>query len=68
MRKASDEIRKAALASGVPQKEIGQRVGLSESGISRFLAGRSWLSERTFDALVEVLGLQIVIRKGRKDG
>lgn len=55
----ANQIRDAIRASGVSQREIAGRIGVSEAMISRFLAGRCWLGERTFDALADVLRLSM---------
>lgn len=61
----ANQIRDAIRASGIRQREIAARIGVTEAMISRFLAGRSWLGERTFDALADVLGLKLSSKAGR---
>jgi transcriptional regulator with XRE-family HTH domain len=55
---------------GVEQRELGRRAGLSESAISRFLRGERFLSPAAIDRVLDVLGLEIVIRprREREDG
>lgn len=45
---------------------ICQKLGLSQSVMSRFMAGKCGLSLKTLDRLVELLGLTLVSRKGRR--
>jgi transcriptional regulator with XRE-family HTH domain len=68
----ANQIRDAIRASGISQRQIAEQIGVTEAMVSRFLAGRSWLGERTFDALTDVLGLSFTagqpkVRKIRKD-
>jgi ribosome-binding protein aMBF1 (putative translation factor) len=61
MSKASftDQIREAVRASGIPQTEICDKIELDNSVLSRFLAGKSFLSERSMNALAAMLGLKV---------
>lgn len=62
---ASQQVIEAARSCGLTQDEIARRIGLSRTSVSRVLAGKLWLSKRSFDALVELLGLKIVSIRGR---
>jgi transcriptional regulator with XRE-family HTH domain len=53
----------------IQQAELARQTGLSEGQISRFLKGERGLSLESIDKLLDVLGLEIVIRprqRGRK--
>jgi ribosome-binding protein aMBF1 (putative translation factor) len=67
MPKASftDQIRDAVRASGISQTEICEKIELDNAVMSRFLAGKSFLSERSMNALAAMLGLNVAA-KGRR--
>jgi transcriptional regulator with XRE-family HTH domain len=62
----ANQIRDAIRVCGISQREISKCIGVSDAMISRFLAGRCWLGEKTFDALADVL--QLSIKAGRAKG
>lgn len=51
---------------GFQQAELARRVGMSEAQISRFLKGERGLSLESIDKLMDVLGLEIVIRPRKR--
>jgi DNA-binding phage protein len=55
---------------GVSQAELARQTGLSEATISRFLKRQRECNFETIDRILDVLGLEIVIRprRTRKDG
>jgi DNA-binding phage protein len=55
---------------GVSQAELARQTGLSEAAISRFLKRQRECNFETIDRILDVLGLEIVIRprRTRKDG
>jgi transcriptional regulator with XRE-family HTH domain len=55
----SDQIRAAVDASGLTRYRICKTIGLSESSMSRFMAGKSGLSWDAVDRLAELLGLTV---------
>ena len=55
-------IQKAVRASGLSQAELCRRLGLAESGMSRFMNDRGGLQQETLDALADLLGLDVVAR------
>jgi transcriptional regulator with XRE-family HTH domain len=63
-------IQEAIWECGLSQAELARRTELSEGQISRFRRGERNLSLDSIDKLVDVLGLEIVIRprRKRKDG
>jgi transcriptional regulator with XRE-family HTH domain len=65
--KFSDEIRKAVDASGLTRYRICKEIGIAQSLMSRFMAGKSWLGQGTLDALAKLLDLHIA-GKGQKKG
>jgi transcriptional regulator with XRE-family HTH domain len=64
----SDQIRQAVAASDLTRYRICKTIGLPESSMSRFMAGRSGLSLDTLDKLAELLGLAVVVRRRRRKG
>jgi transcriptional regulator with XRE-family HTH domain len=62
-------VQEAIWTAGIQQGELARRVDLSESAISRFLRGERFLSPEAIDRVLDVLGLDIVIRprRGRKE-
>jgi transcriptional regulator with XRE-family HTH domain len=57
--KFSDQLRRAVDASRLSRYRIAKMLGVSESLLSRFMAGK-WLGQETLDALTELLDLKIV--------
>jgi transcriptional regulator with XRE-family HTH domain len=55
----SDQIRRAIDASGMSRYAICKEIELSESTMSRFMAGRGGLSVEMLDRIGEVLNLNI---------
>jgi plasmid maintenance system antidote protein VapI len=56
----SQQLRDAIDASGMSRYRICKEIGLAESTMSRFMAGRRGLALTTVDRLGEVLGLRLV--------
>jgi transcriptional regulator with XRE-family HTH domain len=63
-------VQEAIWSGGVPQAELARRAGMSQAMMSRFLRGERFLSPEAIDKVLDVLGLEIVIRprRERKDG
>jgi transcriptional regulator with XRE-family HTH domain len=63
----SDQLRKAIEGCGVSRYRIARDLGITESLLSHFMAGRKGLSLRVIDRLCEYLGLELrqSKRKGR---
>jgi transcriptional regulator with XRE-family HTH domain len=59
-----------AIWGGMRQADLARRAGLSQAAISRFLRGERFFSPEAIDKVLDVLGLEIVIRPrpDRKDG
>jgi transcriptional regulator with XRE-family HTH domain len=64
-KKLSDEIRDAVNASGMSRYAIAKALGVAESTMSRFMSGKGGLSMEYIDRLAALLGLHIVVRKGK---
>jgi plasmid maintenance system antidote protein VapI len=64
-KKLSDEIRDAVDASGMSRYAIAKALGVAESTMSRFMSGKGGLSMEYIDRLAALLGLHIVVRKGK---
>ena len=64
-KKLSDEIRDAVDASGMSRYAIAKALGVAESTMSRFMNGKGGLSMEYIDRLAALLGLHIVVRKGK---
>ena len=63
-------VQEAIWTGAIQQAELARRAEMSEAMVSRFLRGERFLSPEAIDKIVDVLGLEIVIRPGRerKDG
>lgn len=61
----TDQLRHAALASGLPQAELARRLGCSRAMVSRFVRGERELSMPAADALAALLGLRLTTRPGQ---
>ena len=64
-KKLSDEIRDAVDASGMSRYAIAKALGVAESTMGRFMNGKGGLSMEYIDRLAALLGLHIVVRKGK---
>jgi transcriptional regulator with XRE-family HTH domain len=71
----SDQLRDLILSCGTSRYALARQVGVSESALSRFMAGKQGLTLATLDKLADVLGIEIVVKvqkvprpapKGRK--
>ncbi len=55
----SDQIRKAVATCGESRYSISKATGIDQSQLSRFVAGKQWLSEGSFDRLAEHVGIKV---------
>ncbi|HSI32049.1 MAG: hypothetical protein ACAI43_09260 [Phycisphaerae bacterium] len=62
-----DQVRAAVDASGTSRSAICRAIGLDKAVMSRFMAGKGFLSERSLNALAAELGLTVVAGGRRKD-
>ena len=65
----SNQVRNAIKSCGMTRYAIAKATGVSEGGLSRFMAGTGGMTVETLDKLAEYLGLEIVVKgivKGRK--
>ena len=70
-RTISEQLREAINASEMSRYRICKEIGLPESTMSHFMAGKCGLALPTVDRLGELLGLSIVAErpsKKKKDG
>lgn len=58
--KLSDQIRRVIDSSGMSRYAIAKAIGLDQSVLSRFMAGKSGLSVPTLDRLGVLLKLEVV--------
>lgn len=65
MLKLSQQIRRHVRECGLSVYAISQSSGVSQSVLSRFLAGERSPTLDTVDKLAEVLGLELRPRKGK---
>jgi transcriptional regulator with XRE-family HTH domain len=61
-------VQEAIWTGGIEQAELARRAGMSEAMVSRFLRGERFLSPGAIDEMMEVLGLEIVIRPRKRGG
>jgi transcriptional regulator with XRE-family HTH domain len=66
--KLSDQVRRAVDASGLSRYRIAKDIGVAESTVSRFMAGKGGLSLANLDAMADLLGLDIAASKRRTRG
>jgi plasmid maintenance system antidote protein VapI len=59
----SDQIRDAVDSSGMSRYAICKAIGLPESSMSRFMAGKSGLSWDSLDRLADLLGLTVAVKR-----
>jgi transcriptional regulator with XRE-family HTH domain len=59
-------IQEAIWKRDIPQAELARRTGLSEAQISRFRRGERSLSFEAIDRLLDVLDLEVVVRRRRE--
>jgi transcriptional regulator with XRE-family HTH domain len=64
--KLSDQIRQAVDASGVSRYRISKTLGIAESTMSRFMAGKGGLSMEYIDDLADLLNLDLKTGKRRQ--
>lgn len=68
MKPLSDQVRKAVNDSELTRYRICKDLGIAESTMSRFMAGKGGLSMDVLDRLAALLGLRVVVDKStRKD-
>ena len=63
MVKLTDQLREAIDASGMSRYAVCKAIGVDQSTISRFMAGKAGLALDTVDRLGELLGLELVAKK-----
>ena len=59
----NEQVRRAIRESGVSRYAIFKACGLHKRGLSLFMNGKRGLNLTTVDALADVLGLALVVRK-----
>lgn len=67
-KRISSAVRRAIEASSLSRYAICKAAGIDQAAMSRFMAGKSGLTTASLDALADVLGLEIVIRRKRRKG
>ena len=66
-KKLSDQLRAAMMTSELSQNEIARRSGVDVATVNKFIKGRrAGISTAAWDALGEVLGLELTAKKKRK--
>ncbi len=55
----SDQIRKAVVSCGESRYSISKATGISLTQLSRFVAGKQWLTEGSLDRLAEHVGIKV---------
>ncbi len=64
----TDQLRKIINESGMSRYAICKATGTDQGSMSRFMAGKSWLSRQSIDRIGELLGLSIVTAKKASRG
>ncbi len=64
----SDQVRRAVDASGLSRYRIAKELGVAESTMSRFMAGKGGLSLANLDGLADLLGLDLAAPRRPKKG
>ncbi|RYC70856.1 helix-turn-helix domain-containing protein [Spirosoma sordidisoli] len=54
-------IREARKAAGLTQKELGEKMGVSESTVNKYEAGKQNLSIETVERIAKALGAELEI-------
>jgi len=62
----SDQLRAAIEASELTRYKISQATGIDQAVLSKFMAGTTGLSQASSDAIGELLGLELVVRRKRR--
>ena len=57
------QVQRAVDASTMSRNAICRAIGIGKAGFSRFMGGTANLSVPTLEALLKVLGLEVVLRK-----
>lgn len=65
--KLLDDIRQAIRDGDKSRYQLWQETGIDQGQLSNFLAGKKGLSFESLERLADALGLEIVVRKKRKD-
>ncbi len=60
--KVTDQLRRLIDSCGISRYELAKRTGVSESALSRFMAGERGLSAKALDKVGECLGWEVVTR------
>ena len=59
----SDQVRKAIQNCGLTRYAIAKQTGITEGGLSRFMAGERDMNLRTLDKLAPVVGVRLVLHR-----
>ncbi len=62
----ADQIREAIEASGLSRYEIWQKSGVDQAALHRFMVKGVRLRIESLEAVADVLGLEIVVRKKKE--
>jgi hypothetical protein len=64
----SEQLRRAAVRSGLGCMALSRAVGIDPGAMCRFLKGRVGLKLANADKLAAALGLELVARRGHRKG
>ena len=65
--KLSEQVRRAVEESGMSRVAICRAIGMHESVMSRFMNGKGGLQQDSLDALADLLRLDVVANKHRRE-
>ena len=62
----TEQIQRVIEESGLSRYAIWKASGVSQAALSRFMSGKLGLKTSSLDRLADVLGMEIVVRRGRR--
>jgi transcriptional regulator with XRE-family HTH domain len=66
MTSMSDQVRRAIENCGLTRYAIAKQTGITEGGLSRFMAGERDMTLRTLDKIAPLIGVRLVVDRPRR--